>query len=115
MKKITRVLSVLLVFITICLSFSSCGKRISGTYSAEVIGTGVEYAFSGSKVTITIKALGSVVGTSEGKYSIKDDKITFEFENKDSDDVEKYNGTFDFEENDNSIKIGVVTYKKKDW
>jgi hypothetical protein len=95
-------------------SLAACGKRISGTYSAEIAGSGAEFKFSGSKVTITTKVFGSVVSTSEGEYSIKDDKITFEFEKEDSDDVKKYNGTFDFEKKDDSIKIGVVTYDKND-
>ena len=99
MKKAARILSVLLVFSMLLIVLSSCGKRLSGTYSATIVGTGVEYKFSGSKVKITVKALGTVLGESEGKYSIKDDKITFEFEDKDDEDVKEYNGTCTYEHN----------------
>ena len=105
MKKTLRVIAVVMVAIMLCLSLASCGKKLSGTYSAEVFGSGVEYEFSGSKVTITVKVLGAEVGSAEGKYSIKDDKITFEFESEDE-DVDKYSGTFDFEEGEDYIKIG---------
>ncbi len=112
MKKSIKILALALVAVMLCLSLAACGKKLSGTYSAEALGTGATYEFKGSKVTITVKALGAEVASVEGKYSIKDDKITFEFES-DDEDVEKYDGTFDFEETDDGIKIGVLEYKKK--
>ena len=112
MKNTVRVIAVVLLICMLGLTLVSCGKKLSGTYSAEVIGSGAEYEFSGSKVTITIKALGAEIASAEGKYSIDDNKITFEFESED-DDVKKYGGTFDFEEGDDYIKIGIVKYDLK--
>lgn len=118
MKKSVRIIAIALVAVMLCLSLVSCGKKLSGTYSAIVLGSGAEYEFKGSKVEITVKAVGIVVAEVEGKYSIDDDKITFEFETEDSkeaDEVKKYSGTFDFEEKDNGdIKIGLITYEKQD-
>ncbi len=113
MKKSIRILAVALVAVILCLSLVSCGKKLSGTYAAEIIGTGAEYEFKGSKVTITVKALGAEIASAEGKYSIKDDKITFEFDSEDE-EVKSYSGEFDFEEKENSIKIGIIEYKKAD-
>ena len=105
MKKTLRFIAVVMVAAILCMTLASCGKTLSGTYSAEVFGTGVEYTFSGSKVTIALKVLGMEAGTAEGKYAIKDGKITFEFESEDE-DVKEYSGTFDFEEGEDYIKIG---------
>lgn len=113
MKKSVRILAVVMVALMLCLTLASCGKRLSGKYSAEILGSGATYEFKGSKVTISIKALGAEVATAEGKYEIKDDKITFTFES-DKDEVKEYDGTFDFEEKDDSIKIGIIEYEKKD-
>ena len=112
MKKSIRIIAVALVAVMLCLSLVACGKKISGTYSAEILGSGAEYEFKGSQVTITVKALGAEIGSAEGKYSIKDDKITLEFDS-DDDDVKEYSGTFDFKETDDGIKIGIVEYKAK--
>ena len=51
------------------------------------------------------KALGAEVASVEGEYSIKDDQITLTFGEED-DDAKKMNGTFDFEEGEDYIKIG---------
>lgn len=118
MKKSVKILAVALVAVMLCLSLVACGKRLSGEYQrdATIAGTGAvtTYKFSGSKVTVTIEAkvLGSIVGDPveiEGKYSIEDDKITFDFE-AEEDDVKS--GTFDFKETENGIKIGILEYKK---
>ena len=114
MKKTLRIVAIAMVAVMLCLSLAACGKKLSGTYSAEVLGSGAEYEFSGSKVTITVKLLGTEVGSAEGKYYIDDDKITFEFES-DDEDVDKYSGTFDFEEGEDYIKIGAFgKFTKKD-
>ena len=91
----------------------ACGKKLDGKYTLSVAGTGADYDFDGSKVTITVKVLGQNVASAEGTYSIEDDKITFEFESEDE-EVEKYSGTFDFEEGEDYIKIGVLQYTKAD-
>ena len=120
MKKSIRILAVALVAVMLCLTLASCGK-VSGTYEpaatsggllggiAEAFNTGVEYTFKGSKVIIETTVVGTT-NTFEGKYSIKDDQITFTFEDE---DAKSYDGTFDFEKLDNgNIKIGGVEYKK---
>ena len=120
MKKVLKVLSLVMVAAMLCITLASCGKTISGKYEndATAFNTGVvtTYEFSGKKVTLTVetKAAGATVGDPlvvEGKYSIEDDKITFEFEG-DEDDTKEYSQTFDFEEGDDYIKIGVVKFEK---
>ena len=113
MKKSVRILSVVMVVLMLCLTLASCGKTLSGKYSAEAVGSGATFEFKGSKVTLTVKLLGAEVASAEGTYEIKDDKITLTFGDEDE-DVKKYDGTFDFEEKEDSIKIGIVEYEKKD-
>ena len=113
MKNIfVKAIAIVLVISTLACVFASCGKTISGTYSAEVAGTGAVFEFKGSKVSITLKVLGFSGDAVEGKYEINDDKITFTFESDDS-DVKKYNGEFSFEKGDGYIKIGGVKYTKQ--
>lgn len=107
-----KVIALALVIATLACVFASCGKTISGTYSAEAFGTGVVYEFKGSKVFITLKVVGFSGEAVEGKYEINDDKITFTFESDDS-DVNKYNGEFSFEKGEDYIKIGGVKYTKQ--
>lgn len=114
MKKSIRVLAVVMALLMVTLVFASCGKTISGKYSAEALGTGCTLEFSGKNVTITYKLLGTQVGEPvKGTYKIDDDKITINVET-DNEEIGALNGTFDFSKTDDSIKIGVVTYKKVD-
>ncbi len=113
MKKSIRVLALVMALTMVLFVFASCGKKLSGKYSAEVLGSGATYEFKGSKVTITVKLLGSSVFDAEGTYKIDGDEITFTFES-DDEEADEYNGTFDFEEKEDSIKIGVIEYKKVD-
>lgn len=117
MKRSIRIIAVALVAVMLCLTLVACGKKLSGTYEAEIggdiLGYTATYEFSGSKVTATKTA--SVLGakestTFEGTYEIKDDEITLDFD-KDDDDIK--GGTFAFEETEDGIKIGLVEYKKK--
>lgn len=112
MKTLVKLMALSLVLVMALGILASCGKTLSGTYAAETLGTGATLEFKGSKVKITVKALGAELGSAEGKYSIDGDKITFTFDSED-DDVKAYNGTFDFAEEDDYIKVGIVTYKKK--
>ncbi len=121
MKKVLKVLSLVMVAAMLCITLASCGKTLSGKYEndATALGTGVvtTYEFSGKKVTLTVetKVAGAVVGdpiSIEGKYSIDDDKITFEFEG-DDEDAKKYSQAVDFEEGEDYIKIGIVKFEKK--
>jgi hypothetical protein len=111
-KSALKLVALILVLVCVGTVFASCGKTLSGTYSASALGlAGTSYEFKGSKVTISVSLLGSVTEF-EGKYSIDDGKITFTFEDE---DAEEYSGTQTFEELDNGdIKIGVITYEKKD-
>ena len=108
-SRIIKASSLVIALVLLTMAFASC-STISGTYEYELAGTGASYEFSGSKVTITAKVLGAEVGSFDGKYSIKDDKITFTFEDE---EAEEYSGTFDFEKGDDYIKIGLIEYKKK--
>lgn len=118
-KTIVRALAFVLICAALCTAFASCGKTISGTYSAEALGTGATMTFKGSQITTTYKALGSVVYTVEGKYEIKDGNITITYEGDKADEAKEYSGTFSFEEGKNDdgkqyIKIGLVTYTRTD-
>jgi uncharacterized lipoprotein YehR (DUF1307 family) len=104
MKKTLRIVAVAMVAVMLCLSLASCGKKLSGTYEDEL---GIsEYTFKGNKVEISIEIFGAKT-TIEGTYSIKDDEITFEFDD-DEEDAKEFSGTFDFEEGDDYIKIGEI-------
>ena len=113
MKKSVRILAVVMAVLMVTLVLASCGKTLSGTYSAEALGTGVTLEFSGKKVTMTNKVLGTQVGDPvEGTYKIEDNKITITVETEDK-DIGALNGTFDFEEGEDYIKIGIIKYTKK--
>ena len=105
MKKSVKVLALVMVAAMLCLALVSCGKKLSGEYEATLLGSGVVLAFEGKKVTYTAKVLGMEAATVEGEYSIKGDQITLSF-GEDDDDAKKLNGTFDFEQGDDYIKIG---------
>ena len=104
-KKSVRILAIAMVAVMLCLTLASCGKTLSGKYEATVLGSGIELEFDGKKVTYTAKVLGTDAASIEGTYEIKDDKITLSF---DSEDAEKLDGTFDFEEGEDYIKIGAL-------
>ena len=124
MKNITKILSLVLVLSMVCIVFASCGKTISGTYQLDATagdslksGVVTTLKFSGSKVTKTVEtyALGKVVttDTDEGTYEITETasgslQISFTYgEAEPTDPVA-------FEEKDDSIVIGLLTYKVLD-
>ncbi len=107
-----RIIALVLVAVMLTMTLASCGG-ISGTYSAELLGTGVELEFKGSKVSARFKVLGSYGSPIEGKYKIKGDEITITFPDDDK-DTKDLSGTHSFEKGDDYIKIGVVTYKSVD-
>ena len=122
MKIMKRVLALALVCVMV-FALASCSKKLSGTYTAEgnlfgLAGAKTSYTFSGSKVTVSVT--GSLLGSSKtsefkGEYEITeaDDgtmSITLTFTDS---DAQKYGGTFDFVDNKDSIKIGLVTYTKQ--
>ena len=120
MKKTVRILAFALVAVILCMSLTACGKMLNGTYEpvstsegvggwlGDALNSGVEYTFKGTKVIVEITLFGEVE-TYEGKYSIEDDTITFEFEDEDAED---FAGTKTFKELENgNIEIGGVEYK----
>ena len=121
MKKVLAlVLALSLVFVLV-----SCGKTLSGTYTAGgdllgLAGGKVSYTFSGSKVTVSTSSsfLGSTK-TSEykGEYEIieaEDGSMTIKFTFEDS-EASEYTGTKTFKEDKDAgtITIGLVTYTKQ--
>ena len=125
MKKLTKVLALAVVVAMLCLALASCGKTLSGTYTAEldvaIAGAKTSYTFSGSKVTVTKTAnvFGAQKTTEyEGKYEIveaKDGSMTIKFTFEDS-DAKEYTGEYSFAEDKDAktITIGIVTYTKAD-
>ena len=100
-----------------CLTFASCGKKLSGTYVNKGLLSDVTYEFQGNKVTVTDTV---TIGSStfdfsySGKYKIaKDDSgnlnITFTFEDSDAD---RFNKTCVLEEIDGNIKLNGIVYTK---
>lgn len=123
MKKIISSVLVCVMLIGCLFTLASCGKKLSGTYSAGGDLAGTSYTFSGSNVTITLKIAGFTRDI-EGNYKIEDnDKgetvITFSFEaeGENSDEAAKHSGSFAFSEGEEDgkdyIKIGGVKYTKK--
>ena len=112
MKKTVRILALALCVCLLLTFLTACGKKLSGEYSAELMESGVTYSFKGSNVTITLNALGKIIHVVEGKYEIEDDTITFTFPG-DEENTEDYVGTKSFEEGEEYIKIGKITYTKK--
>ena len=107
-----KIIALVLVAVILTMTLASCGG-VSGKYSAELLGTGVELEFKGSKVTARFKVLGSYGDPIEGKYKIKGDEITITFPDGDK-ETEDISGTHAFEKGDDYVKIGVVTYKSVD-
>ncbi len=123
-----KIVSLLLACVMLCgcvFALASCGKKLSGDYAldatTDVLGmkTGAvtTYAFSGSKVTLTIDtyvAGNKTTASFEGKYKIADDEITFTFENEKGEEVKEHSNTQTFKEADDgkSITIGLLTFQK---
>ena len=113
MKRIVKIMALALAIVTLATLLVSCGG-LSGKYKNLT----TSFEFKGSKVIIDVLGLGLDI---EGKYEIKDDKISFEFDTDDIDNtvakaaVEEFNDIeFDFEKGDDYIKIGGVKYTKAD-
>ena len=107
-----KVIALALVAVMLTLTLVSCGG-VSGTYSAELVGSGVELEFKGSKVIARFKLLGMYGDPIEGTFKVKGDEITITFPDGDK-DTKDLSGTHAFEKGDDYIKIGVVTYKAVD-
>lgn len=104
-----KIIALVLVAAILTLTLVSCG--VSGTYSAEAVGTGVELQFKGSKVIARFKVLGMYGDPIEGTFKVKGDEITITFPDGDK-DTKDLSGTHSFEKGDGYVKIGIVTYKE---
>ena len=122
MKKTVRILALVMALATVLCVFAACGTTLSGTYSnvEEVLGieSGARIEFSGKKFEMTLIVLGQEA-TLEGTYKIKDDKITFTFDEDEIENdwvkeaVEDMTDSVDFKKGDDYIKIGGVKYEKE--
>lgn len=115
MKKFARILALTLVAVMLCATLASCGGVASGDYyfgDKDTIKTYTMYSFSGNKVTFTSYVGGEKIdsATREGKYKVDGDEIIFTWVDADGKET---TDTKAFAENeDGSIKIALVTYKK---
>ena len=120
MKRILSALLVCVLLVGCVFALASCGKKLSGTYSAGSGTLGTTYEFKGSDVTITYSVLGfekTISGTYEITTNDEDKEvIVFTFAD-DAEDADKYEGEFSFAEGKEGdteyIKIGGVQYNKK--
>lgn len=119
MKKTVSMVLVCVLLVCTLLTLASCGKSLSGAYTAEVdllIGkSSVTYEFDlFGKVTCTTNTLGKE-SVEEGKYELNDagDKITLTFENEDGvEESESYDFVQGEENGVKYVKIGLVKYTK---
>ena len=125
-KTVFKVVALMLVAVVACAALLSCAKTLSGSYKGEInVGIAayeVVYEFKGNKVTAT-RQVSTILGNSdpvvvEGEYEITekadgDLQITFTYPTDNKDEVIK-GGTFDLEEGDGYIKIGIAKYTKVD-
>ncbi len=114
MKKFVRILCLALVAVTLCATLASCGGVKSGEYyngDKTVTQTYTVYTFSGSKFSVASYVAGEKLDslTVEGKYKVDGDEIVFTW--KDSEGNEKTDTKAFAENEDGSIKIGLLTYK----
>ena len=60
MKKVLSLVLAIAVLATLCLTLASCGKKLSGKYSADVFGTGTTMTFDGKnvKIAFTVTFIG---------------------------------------------------------
>ena len=112
MKQIVKILCVCLALVCVGTILAGCAKTLSGTYKAEVMGSGASYTFKGNDVEVKVLLLGTVVTTLHGTYELGDGVITLTFGDGEGEEAKKYSGTFDFSQTENTIKIGVVEYTR---
>ena len=118
MKKLVSLVLVCLLLVSCVAGLSSCGKMLVGEYKNAL--TGISYAFSVNKVTVTVDNLMFDDSVYEGTYELKQndegvyDIITFTFENENAQKL--YGGDHSFAEGTENgvsyIRIGLVTFDK---
>ncbi len=122
-KSFVKFFALMLVALTLCIVVSSCAQTVSGKYEGLVMGTGITLEFSGKDVTITPNLVGYSGEPIKGSYSIKDGKINIKLSEDGSEikldnlikkAVEKVIGEQTFEQTDDGIKIGNMSYNKVD-
>jgi len=115
MKNITKLLALTMVAVMLCMAFVSCGNKLSGTYTAELVTSDCDLTFKGDKVTVTLT--GKITGNKtevEGTYEINDGQITFDFSDDESEISKLFKGTLKFEKEKDTITIGsIATFTKK--
>ena len=119
MKNTFKKILVVALAALMILSLASCGKKLSGTYTADLLGTGTKMVFDGKNVTVSVTLLGQDLASVEGTYKIKGEEITFDFSNEDVDEdlnevLEALSGTLSFEDGDGYVKIGGTKYTKEE-
>ena len=120
MKRSIRIFALAMAILMLAMTFAGCGKKLSGKYSADVLGTGTTMTFDGSdvKIGITVTLLGEVASL-DATYKIKDDKISFDIANEEeiTNDLAKkvirsLEEPVDFLEGEDYININGVKYEK---
>ena len=119
MKNTFKKILVVALAALMLLSLASCGKKLSGTYTADIAGTGSKMVFNGKNVTVSATLLGQDLASIEGTYTIKGDEITFDFSDDEASDklnkvLEALSGTLTFEKGDGYVKIGGTKYTKEE-
>ena len=123
-KTVLKIAALVLVAVLVCSVLVSCGNTISGIYKTEInaiVGAyEVVYEFDGNDVKVT-KQITTILGNSdpvvvEGEYEITEKadgslQITFTYPAENEDEDIK-GGTYDFEEGETYIKIGMIQYNK---
>ena len=118
MKKSIKLLALTLAVVLLCASLVACGKKLSGKYSADFLGTGTTLTFDGKNVAIgiTVAFIGEVASLN-ATYEIKDDKITFDIADESTvtnalakQVIAALEQPQAFSEGENTITIGGVTY-----
>ena len=112
MKHFVKILCVMMALVCIGAALAGCAKTLSGTYKAEVMGSGAAYTFKGHDVEVKVLVLGTVMTTLNGTYELGDGTITLTFGEEEGKEAGKYSGTFAFSQTEDTIKIGVVEYTR---
>ena len=122
MKKTVRILALVMALAAVLCVFAACGTTLSGTYSnvEEVLGieSGTRIEFNGKKFEMTV-IVASQEASFEGTYEIKDDKITFDFDEDKIENellkaaIEDLTDAADFEKGKDYIKIDGVKFDKE--
>ena len=129
MKKLVSVFLTLALVLGLVGVLTACGKTLSGDYALDATTGGdsmksglvTTYSFSGSKVTLTLDTyllgMKNEAKVLEGTYKIAEAsdgtlEITFSFVNDKGEEDKEYSVTSVLVEEEDAIKIGILTFKK---